>query len=172
MKKYVVFISVGCICVLSALSGVGLFTWHQSQTQKNKLPDVALYDIDGNIYQLDNKVGKPLFINVWATWCAPCVEEIPELVEFRKNTDPKQLSMISIGIDKPNLLIDFTTRFEINYPVLMGLPINDLLPRMGNQRGVLPYSLLVDAKGKIVKRYYGIVDINSLQADINDLKKQ
>ena len=82
------------------------------------LPDFSLANLAGEQQSIQSWPGKPLLINFWATWCAPCLREIPMLKELQ--TQRPDLQVVGIAIDKPDLVGKFAGDIQFNYPVLIG----------------------------------------------------
>ena len=95
-------------------------------------------------------------VNFWATWCAPCREEIPGFVSLQERYGSRGLRFVGIAIDQPDKVAEFAREFHINYPLLMGgLETMDLLRQSGNRAGVLPYTLVIDRLGNLISREPG-----------------
>jgi len=95
-------------------------------------------------------------VNYWATWCAPCREEIPLFVRMQERYGERGLLFIGIAIDQPDKVAEFAREFRVNYPlVLGGVDSIELLRQVGNRAGVLPYTLVLDRKGNLVSREPG-----------------
>ncbi len=82
------------------------------------LPDFSLGNLAGEQQSILSWPGKPLLINFWATWCAPCLREIPMLKELQ--TAHPDLQIVGIAIDKREPVVEFAGRMEFNYPILIG----------------------------------------------------
>lgn len=92
---------------------------------------------------------KQTVINFWATWCAPCVEEMPELERLSKAL-PQQ-SVIGIAIDNPTNVNEFLKKTAVTYPIaLAGLEGTDFMRALGNATGGLPFTIIIDAQGKVL----------------------
>jgi thiol-disulfide isomerase/thioredoxin len=113
-------------------------------------------DLEGRPRNLAEWRGKVLVCNFWATWCAPCREEIPLLVAARQKYGVGGVEIVGIAIDNGAKVREFAATFRISYPVLLaeanGL---DLMRRLGNQGGGLPYTVIADRKGRVVHRKLG-----------------
>jgi thiol-disulfide isomerase/thioredoxin len=104
-------------------------------------------------------------VNFWATWCPPCVEEMPELSELHRELAPKGLGMVGIGIDTAAKIAEFARKTPVSYPlVVAGMGGTEIAHRFGNQAGVLPYTVLIGAGGQVAHRLPGRVDIGRLRA--------
>jgi peroxiredoxin len=113
-------------------------------------PDFALPDLAGATRTLAEFHGRPLLVNFWATWCAPCVEEMPLLAALRARHADAGLEVIGIALDDPVAVRAFVAELAIGYPILLDIPGRaDSSVRFGDTRGVLPFSVLVDARGRI-----------------------
>ena len=121
------------------------------------LPAIALPDLDGKIVELAGIApGRPLLVNVWASWCGPCVKEMPELERFSREQAGNGVQVIGLALDTPEAVRDFLGRVPVGYPILLDAPgPADTSVRLGNTRGLLPYSVLVGADGRIAKRKLG-----------------
>ncbi|RPH40954.1 MAG: TlpA family protein disulfide reductase [Burkholderiales bacterium] len=124
------------------------------------LPDAA-----GQPLALARFTGRPLVVNFWATWCPPCVEEMPELSALHAELAPKGLGMIGIGIDSAAKIADFSAKNPVSYPlVVAGMGGSELARRFGNPSGALPFTVLVNREGQIAHRLLGRVDIGRLKS--------
>ena len=118
------------------------------------LPEISLHDIDGTLTSLASWSGKPLIVNFWATWCAPCLREIPLLKQLQ--ADRPDLTVIGIAVDRPEPVADFAAEMEFNYPVLVGqADAMDAASAFGLEVFVLPSTVFVAADGGAVGRHVG-----------------
>lgn len=126
---------------------------------------------NGSVQSLDGFRAKVLVVNFWATWCAPCVKEMPELSAMQTELAAKNISFIGIGIDSPDALAEFAQKYKISYPLFVGgMSGTDLSTHMGNKAGGLPFTVLLNKSGDIVKTYRGKLDMVQLRKDILAVK--
>lgn len=116
-------------------------------------------DVDGKVQNLGQWRGKILVVNFWASWCVPCREEMPELSELQERYRSNNLVMLGISTDDLSKMQAFNKEVPVKYPILAGdyeaIKLSELL---GNNKGVLPYTLIIDTNGKIVKTYFGRIN--------------
>jgi thiol-disulfide isomerase/thioredoxin len=111
--------------------------------------------------------GKPLLLNFWAPWCAPCVQEMPELSQLQAGGKYKDLQVVGVGIDTPSNIAEFNKKFKIAYPLLVGGSTGTELSRLlGNAQGGLPFTVLIGADGKVRKAYLGRLNFEKLEKDL------
>ena len=131
----------------------------------------SMNDASGANQSLARWQGKPLVVNFWAPWCAPCVQEMPELNQVALENASKGINVIGIGIDSPANIAEFATKFKIGYPLYVaGMSGTDLGRQFGNTNGGLPYTVLIGADGQVIKTYLGKLKFDELKADLAKLK--
>ena len=109
--------------------------------------------------------GKPLLVNFWATWCAPCVEEMPMLDVFYRQQAANGLQVVGLAIDQPSSVRKFLQRTPVTFPIgLAGLEGTELTRVLGNDAGGLPFSVLFAADGSVRQRRIGRVSQADLRA--------
>ncbi|MBC7860380.1 MAG: TlpA family protein disulfide reductase [Burkholderiaceae bacterium] len=129
------------------------------------LPDAA-----GKQQALAQWRGKALLVNFWAPWCAPCVQEMPELSALQQEFAGKALQIIGVGIDSPGNIAQFAAKFKIAYPLYVaGMGGTDLMRLFDNSAGSLPYTVLIGADGQIKKTYLGRLQFERLRADLKSM---
>jgi thiol-disulfide isomerase/thioredoxin len=129
-----------------------------------------LPDTQGQTHALSEWRGKVLLVNFWATWCPPCVEEMPELVDLQNSSGIKNLQIVGIGVDSPSNIQQFTKKFQISYPILVaGMEGTEIARTLGNQAGGLPFTVLLDAEGRVRQTYLGRLNMIQVKADLANL---
>jgi thiol-disulfide isomerase/thioredoxin len=122
----------------------------------------TLKDMNGVDVKLESFRGKVILLNFWATWCPPCVYEIPGLVELQtKYRDDLVVLGVSID-DTPEALKPYASKMQMNYPVLVGLERQDVQDAYGPMFGI-PVSVFVDRDGTIARRHSGIVSKEQME---------
>lgn len=131
----------------------------------SKRPDAQLRAVDGSSTKLSAFDGRPLLINFWATWCPPCVKELPMLDALHQRSGLDGLQVIGIALDDATEVERFLGEVAVTFPMFLAEPGRvDLSTTLGNARAVLPYSVLIDAEGRIVRRKFGAFTEASLDA--------
>ena len=125
----------------------------------------TLSDLDEKPVALERYKGKPLIVNFWARWCGPCRAEIPEFIAIR-NAHKGKLEVLGIGIeDKVEPVREFAKAYDMDYPLFLakekGSP---LMQALGNTKGGLPFTLLIDRNGKVLEKRLGVMKKADLDA--------
>lgn len=120
--------------------------------------ETSLNDLNNQPQTLAQYRGKTIVLNFWATWCPPCREEMPELSQLHQEYQAKNVVVIGIAIDEVSLVKEFQKETPVSYPLYAsedaGMTLNYA---MGNDKGALPYTVIIDAAGKVVKTHFGRV---------------
>ncbi|MFQ6024134.1 MAG: redoxin family protein [Acidiferrobacterales bacterium] len=132
--------------------------------------NTELPDLEGKTQSLKAWPGKLLLVNFWATWCAPCREEIPLLIELQKRYETHGLQVVGVAIDDRDAVAQFGNEMGINYPILIGQEkAMTLMSDYGNRIGSLPFSVLINREGRIAARKLGIYKRPELEGLIRPL---
>jgi thiol-disulfide isomerase/thioredoxin len=128
----------------------------QSRSGASALLSTVFPDLAGQPRRLRDWSGKVAVCNFWATWCAPCREEIPLLITLYDKYRDRGLDVVGIGVDKLPKIVEFAANLKITYPLLVGdARTFDLMRSLGNEAGVLPYTVVLDRQGTVAHRKLG-----------------
>lgn len=120
---------------------------------------------DGQMLAMSSFRGKRLLVNFWATWCPPCVEELPLLDYFYQENKDKNWQLVGLAVDQPTAVQAWLKTRPLNFPVgLAGLSGTELSRSLGNTAGALPFSVMFDPAGQILQRKLGKVPPEDLGA--------
>jgi thiol-disulfide isomerase/thioredoxin len=124
-----------------------------------KLWASSLPDATGTSQALARYRGKPVVVNFWASWCAPCVQEMPALSAMSQQYAPKNIQFIGIGIDTAANIATFLNKVPVKYPVYVaGFGGADISRNLGDAAGGLPYTVVIDRTGVVRYSKLGKVD--------------
>lgn len=159
--------------------GVGLFAfalvalaWHFGAKQagdlipaasRREMPKLALEQLDGGMWRMEEHRGQVILINYWATWCGPCREEMPGLVRLSRELGPQGLAVVGVSLDEGSRMKvqRFVDEFHLPYPVAFPEPMSQIAQGL---EGV-PTTILVDRNGRVAKTYVGAVREKDLRED-------
>lgn len=130
------------------------------------VPAISLPDLDGKPVAVPQAyAGRPLLINIWASWCGPCIKEMPELQRYFAEQGDKGVQVVGIALDDEAAVRDFLKTTPVAYPILIeAAGPADAGVRLGNPKGVLPYSVLISADGRLVKQRIGPFEHGEISA--------
>jgi thiol-disulfide isomerase/thioredoxin len=167
------------VAAAAALAGGGLAWWRQATppAADGATPHsaaaagdglAALWALrvarpEGGELVLADLRGQPLLINFWATWCAPCVREMPELDRFHRSFGPKGWQVVGLAIDGPTPVREFLSRVKVGFAIgLAGLDGTELVRQLGNPHGGLPFTVMISADGRVLQRKMGETHFDEL----------
>jgi thiol-disulfide isomerase/thioredoxin len=145
----------------AAVAGVGLAMW---RFEPETVAEVANHALWGQAFQTPSGdalamaafKGQPLLLNFWATWCPPCIEELPLINSFWRENTPKGHQVVALAIDQPSAVRRFLERQPLGFPVgLAGLEGTSLAKSLGNSAGGLPFTVFFKADGSIWRQKMG-----------------
>ena len=122
-------------------------------------PDFSLTNLDGQTVRLANLKGKRVLVNFWATWCPPCLEELPNFIKLRAETSPTNLVVIGLSTDDAATQATFAQRHGINYP----LAILQNVPSPYQNIVKIPVTLVIDRNGVIQHVLFYAQDLKTLE---------
>jgi len=127
---------------------------HERPALADAMPEIVLDDLAGAPTALSSFVGRPLLINFWATWCAPCRREIPLLKTFHEQQ--QDIDVIGIAVDRVDPVLAYADEMQFNYPNLVGQSDGmDAMATFRNDAGAMPYSVFVAADGAVLGVHAG-----------------
>jgi len=130
-----------------------------------------LADENGISQALSQYQGKIIVLNFWATWCPPCREEMPELSALHQAYQDKNVVVLGVAIDEVGLVKEFAQATPVSYPLFAaedeGMALGSDL---GNNKSVLPYTLIIGRDGKVVKTFFGRINKSLLEATLATLR--
>jgi thiol-disulfide isomerase/thioredoxin len=138
--------------------GLALFSWLRNSPPPDAAPllAISLPDVDGREQALAQWKGKVLVVNFWATWCAPCREEMPMFVKAQSQHGGRGLQFVGVAIDDADKVRKFAAEIGLNYPALVGgYGAMELSKTLGNSVMALPFTVVVDRRGRIVLNHLG-----------------
>jgi peroxiredoxin len=139
------------------------------QTDPVPAPDLDLETMDGDTINLAQQDGNVVLVNFWATWCAPCRKEIPDLVDLYDELQPKGLEIVGIAVDQEGAEVvkPFVEEQNINYPIVLD-PDQSTEKHFEAMYG-LPTTYVVNPEGKIVRRILGIFPIDEMKPKLQEM---
>lgn len=121
------------------------------------MPPLLLPDLGGRFVALPQAyAARPILINFWASWCGPCIVEMPELDRFAAAHGANGTQVVGIALDRPEDVRTFLAHTPVRYPILIDTPSpRDSSVQLGNPKGVLPYTVLIGPDGRLLKQKIG-----------------
>lgn len=172
---------VAAIAFTAGTAGFWVARWMPSQTtapaveeahahpdaglEGQPAPAFSLPDTEGKPRSLKDWPGKWLLVNFWATWCAPCMHEIPALIAAQSQYEKRGLQVLGIAMDDPDAVRTLMKQRAFNYPSLVGdEQVQAVMEQFGNTLGALPYSVLISPDGVI--RYLELGGVDGPKLDL------
>jgi thiol-disulfide isomerase/thioredoxin len=157
------------VATLALGAGFWLHPWNRgvspSSVDVTRLMAASLPDMDGKSQALKQWQGKVMVVNFWATWCSPCLEEIPEFVRMQERFGNQGLQFVGIAVDNVAKVRKFAAKYRMNYPVLIGeLEAIELARSAGNEFGALPFTVVLDRTGRLIGTELGGLNEEKLTA--------
>lgn len=172
-------IIIACVIIAAAAGG---FFLQKSQTSDKTIakthvsrptvsvvgelrPDFTLPDIEGKQRNIKEWDGKIRLINFWATWCPPCLREMPAFIEMQEQFADQDFVVLGIAVDRKDAVETFVETMDINYPLFIGdAAALELTSLYGNRLGVLPFSVFVGKDNKIISVHNGEITAETIKS--------
>lgn len=170
----IVAAGIGAFASHSLLTGDGGEVAHAAQpTPQNPVAQLwaaPVTDPGGKPQSLNLFKGHPVVVNFWASWCGPCVEEMPALSQLQRQYAHKGIEFVGLGVDSDKNVQAFLQKVQINYPVfVIGFGGADLARAFGNNAGGLPFTVVIDAKGNVRSTKLGQIQPAELKQTLDAL---
>jgi thiol-disulfide isomerase/thioredoxin len=165
-------VGLGAVGVAAAAAGVA---WSWRRGSANFEAEAMLWTLrfrqpDGHTLALADLRGRPLLLNFWATWCAPCIKEMPMLDRFYREKQASGWSVVGLAVDSDEPVRQYLARLPMSFPIgLAGMEGVDLSAKLGNTQGGLPFTVVFDRQGKVAARRAGALQPSHLERWERDL---
>ncbi|MBS3998115.1 MAG: TlpA family protein disulfide reductase [Hydrogenophaga sp.] len=156
-------LGMGAAAVVAGAAGAGVAWMRYRPTDVGSEAERAFWEVqfdgpNGERVAVADWRGRPLLVNFWATWCPPCVRELPLLNAFHRANAPRGWQVLGLAVDQPSAVRGFLQKLPLDFPVGMaGLAGTELSRSMGNPSGGLPYTIVFGREGVILHRKIGEV---------------
>ncbi|HEY2188342.1 MAG TPA: TlpA disulfide reductase family protein [Caldimonas sp.] len=166
---------VGVAALVAAAAGIGVRRWRARSDDVDESAEIDLWslsfqDVDGNAVPMAALRGRPLLLNFWATWCGPCVVEMPLLDRFARERSRERWQVLALAIDQPDPVRRFIAERTLRLPVAIAGTIGlDLSRQLGNRNGGLPFTAAFDSTGAKSGEHLGAVDVTLLDGWVGSI---
>lgn len=161
---------LGVAGLSALLIGAYLGLRHEPSPDASALLALSLPDAAGKEQSIGQWRGKVVVVNFWATWCAPCREEMPEFVRAQTEFGSRGLQFVGIAVDQADKVDQFAKDLGLNYPTLIGgYGAVELSKTLGNRLAALPFTIIVDRQGQVVHTQLGPLKPSQLRSIVSKL---
>lgn len=158
-RRPLLIAAVAAAAVLAGVWASWSFFYKSPQPDDGAVRDLITSNfsgLDGTPVRINTWQGKVVLVNFWATWCVPCMEEIPLLAQMQKEYGGRGLQVVGIALDSSEKVQQYVPKSPINYVVgITGMDALVLVQKLGDDAAALPYSVILDRSGKVVQRKLG-----------------
>jgi thiol-disulfide isomerase/thioredoxin len=167
--------SIGVLVLAVAIlaTGAGFFAYRATLSDRSvaeaaaELMRLRLPDTAGKVQNLAQWRNRVLIVNFWATWCEPCREEVPALLRAQAKHVSNGVQVVGISIDSVDKVRQFAIQYRIDYPlVIAGMDVFDLTRRLGNKAAGLPYTVVLNKSGRVIRTHLGGISEAELEGAI------
>ena len=155
---------IALLAIVAVVAGAIVFQMRSAAVPDGPSPAAELFyqqslrDSGGTVRAMSEHRGKVVVVNFWATWCVPCVQEIPAFSKAHTEAGGR-VAFVGLGIDSPGNITAFAERLKPSYPlVAAGAGGTDLIRAFGNASGALPFTVVLGPDGRVVASHLGRVD--------------
>lgn len=156
------------VAAAAGLAGAGVAWWRLTPEAESQADSQAFWQSqfdrpEGGALSAQDFKGRPLLLNFWATWCPPCVEELPLLESIWRENKSNGFQIVGLAIDQPSSVRRFLAQNPLTFPIgLAGLTGTELGRSLGNSVAALPFSVLFDARGQVLAKKMGKLEPHDL----------
>ncbi len=165
------YLAYGAVAIAALALGFvlgGLQRHDAHDDRPSHAPEFALLDLNGRTHRLADYQGKLLLVNFWATWCTPCLKEIPRLQAAHERYADQGLAVLGPAVDDTAAVSHFVASHTMSYPVVVGeTDLFALMDAFGDTLGALPFTVLVGRDGQILERHWGELSQKLLDEYLN-----
>ena len=165
-RRHVMYVGAAAAAAAAGF-GVGLRRHQAAVLSPDALQTLWAAEFDtpsGERLAMSSFQGKPLVLNFWATWCPPCVEEMPLIEAFYQQNKSKGWQVVGLAVDQPSRVRHFLSQASISYPIgLAGMNGTELGQKLGNSQGSLPFTLVLNAQGDVIQQKLGKLSLEEVQ---------
>ena len=162
------------VLILALLAGIAVGLWRFAPEPAAKADWFFVLEAPngaGEKGPLGAHRGRLTVVNFWATWCPPCIEEMPELSQFHTERSLSGIKVIGIAVDSPSAVREFLAERPVSYPSFtLGASGSDLARRLGAPADALPFTVLINQRGEVVRQKMGKITGEELRKWVDELK--